>query len=120
MSYVNKVQHYKFGDVWYRMELRNWCVLGATEEENRARGPVCELVCVDYMLSACGRTPLAAEICISNTLDYYAESGDPLPLHSEQKESLWRRLRWIWRTRNWKRDGVVAPVRIPEPSRPPR
>lgn len=79
MSYVNYVDHSRFGRVWYEVGMRNWCRMGYSPDQNRELGPLIVLKANGYLLGASDRTVEAAERKFSNLLDFYALDGDPLP-----------------------------------------
>jgi len=86
-TYKNVVDHWKYGEIAFTMWLRNWNCLGKTEEENRARGPLCELVADDFLLTSAGKSPAEAIDALLSLLSIYVERDELLRPREENTDN---------------------------------
>jgi hypothetical protein len=107
--YKNKLEHDMYGELWYKITLRNWNGFGISREENLESGPCFEIFLVDHNVMAYGASLDACLASMHRTLDAHAIKNMTLP--EPAKPISWREK---WRLnrmfKRWARDGHTDPV----------
>lgn len=112
MSYYNYIDHPRYGRIWFEMTIRNWYVLGHTEEQNLDAGPCCEIVARDYAICGGGKSPQAALENLMKYLEWHADEDQELPVRDSKpyRSPWWKRWKLHRLFRRMRREGKLCRI----------